>query len=466
MPTVSVALDLTQYVQVNVGLNPMVLQCNRDSVRIVLSELKPTKSNAVFHSLGGEDAPLQLHSIDTNVWALGLTETSSLIVSETNEIPVSSGKVSLSNNHSTLIVASGSFTGEWEDVAKYDSLVVAVKTDQNGEFEIQFSPDGVNQDSTLTRYYHTTHIEAPQRFTITRQYFRILFTNTSVTDQTYFRLQCLLGDRGNLNSPTDSKLPQDFDATLVRPTDFKYEVALGRRQGYTTWNKFGHNDDIDVGTETVWSNGGIFARIDVASTFTIACSDAADTATTGTGAWNVVIDYIDENRFAQSLVVPLNGLTDVVTTITGLGINRAAIYNSGSADSNVGSITITETTGGTVQALIEPGTGVTHQCIYFTQTGHTLLVDWMHINVNKIASGGSPTVQIEGWVYSYVSDAKYLVYFDTIDAATTNIISLVPSQPFVIGEQSIFWLDATTDKADTVVSARFSGIESRGNNVP
>jgi len=88
MPTVSVNLDTTQYVQVNTALNPMVLQALRDAVRITLSEAKPAVTNTVFHLLEGKDAPLQLNSIDTNVWALAMTDESSLIVSETEPVPV------------------------------------------------------------------------------------------------------------------------------------------------------------------------------------------------------------------------------------------------------------------------------------------------------------------------------------------------------------------------------------------
>ena len=88
MPTVKVNLSTTEYVQVNTAFNPILLQAHRDSVRIALSELKPVKGNDVFHQLGGDDQPLNLHSIDTNVWALAMTDRSSLIVSETEPYPI------------------------------------------------------------------------------------------------------------------------------------------------------------------------------------------------------------------------------------------------------------------------------------------------------------------------------------------------------------------------------------------
>jgi hypothetical protein len=371
------------------------------------------------------------------------------------------GFVSTANSTTTLLNAGAVFTGEWEDISGYSSVVITAKTDQNGTYSLQLSPDGTNVDSTLTRYYRTNQIEPPHRFSCTRKYARVVFTNTSASNQTYLRIQTILGDAVALNIPLDATVSQDYDATVVRPTDYHYEVALGRRQGSTTWNKFGGNTDIDIGTETIWGYGGTFARINTASTFTVVSSSVQDILTTGTGAWNVVIYYLDENRLAQTVVVPLNGTTPVVTSVTGLGINRVALYNTGSGDVNAGNITITATTGGSVQAYIVAGEGTTQQCIYFTQDSHQFLVDWLHLNINKPSGGGTPRVTIKGWVYSYVSTAKYLVYSETIDTTVENTIDLTPSQPFIVGEKSILYFEATTDTNNTVVNLRFSGIEIR-----
>ena len=368
-------------------------------------------------------------------------------------------KVSTLNSTASTLTSGTTFTGTWEDISQYPSLTISLSTDQNATYYIQFSSDGVNTDSSLVRYHRTTEINTPHRYTTTRKYFRITLTNTGVVSQTYCRFQTLLCHQTDLNAPIDSILAKDFDATVVRPTEFKYEVALGRRQGSTTWNKWGYNADIDIGTEAVWAYGGLFTRIDTASTFTVVSSSAQDILTSGTGAWNVVIYYIDSTRTAATVVVPLNGTTPVVTSVTGLGINRVAIYNSGSGDSNAGNITITATTGGSVQAYIPAGEGTTQQAIFFTQANHVALADWLTINVNKISGGGSPRVTIKIWVYSYISTAKYLVFSKTIDTSVENNIELTPSQPFVISESSIFWIEATSDTNNTIVSSRFSLIE-------
>jgi len=81
--TTSIAnLDTTQYVKVNIGLNPITLQAHRDAVRIVFSDVKPAKSNTAFHTLGGDDAPVILPFNDVGVWALSTTDRSSLVVTE------------------------------------------------------------------------------------------------------------------------------------------------------------------------------------------------------------------------------------------------------------------------------------------------------------------------------------------------------------------------------------------------
>ena len=90
MATASVVLDTTQYVRVNIDLNPIMLQAHRDAVRIVFVDDQPARSNNIFHLLGDGKDPLQMSTIDTNVWALAMSNESSLMVTEfpTAAIPV------------------------------------------------------------------------------------------------------------------------------------------------------------------------------------------------------------------------------------------------------------------------------------------------------------------------------------------------------------------------------------------
>ena len=370
------------------------------------------------------------------------------------------GLVSNSNSTTTPLLNEETFTGEWIDVSSYPSIIVSVKTDQNATFYLQYSPDKVNIDSTLTRYYRTNQIEPPHRFTNTRKYARVVFYNNSGLDQTFIRLQTLLGFQADLNIPCDSNLSQDYDAKSVRPTNFNYETALNLRQGRTTWNKWGYNTDIDNGvTETIASFGGTFTRLTTASTLSVVSTDAND-INGGTGTNSIIIYGIDSNREAVIEVVTMNGVTPVTTSNSYLGVNRLAIYLSGSGGVNAGTINVTATTGGSTQGQIPLGEGSSQQAIFFTQTGHTALMDWLYLNVVKISGGGgSPQVTLKMWVHSFVSGSRYEVFREIIDTTVDNTVQLTPSQPFVVGEKSVVYLEATTDTNNTGVSARFSLIE-------
>jgi hypothetical protein len=62
------------------------------------------------------------------------------------------------------------------------------------------------------------------------------------------------------------------------------------------------------------------------------------------------------------------------------------------------------------------------------------------------------------WVYSALSNGKQEVYKIDMDTSVANDVSEDPNLPFPISEQTVIWLEATTDKDDTIVNARFSGI--------
>ena len=370
-------------------------------------------------------------------------------------------EVSEDNSTTTLLTAGSTFTGVWEDASLYDSVVVAAKTDQDGTFSVQFSPDGVNQDSTLTRYYRTGVIEAPHRFTITRSYVRVVFTNTSASDQTYLRVQTTFGDKADLNAPLNSTLAQDFDAIVVRPSNYNSEVALGLRQGSALWNKFGYNADVGTSEEVVASWGGTFSPMTTARTLSIVSTDGNDITSTGTGARNVVVYGIDANRMSQTVVVQMNGTTPVVTTETWLGINRIAIGLSGTGQINAGTITATATTDLTIQAQIPVGEGTSQQCIFFTQADHQALAEWVTVNVVRFGSGTEPVVTVKGWVYSAISNSRYEVFRMNVDTSLQNTSELAPPIPFPIGASSCFWLEAVSTRVTTEISARFSLIEVR-----
>lgn len=367
-------------------------------------------------------------------------------------------KIDSNNSTTTPLNAAAVFTGTATLITQYSNIVIAVATDQDGTYTIQFSPDGTNWDSTLTRYYRTAQINVPHRFSRTRGYYRVVFTNTSASNQTYLRLQTVIGEAGDLNIPIDATMSQDYDSISVRPTEFHTEVALGRRQGYTTWNKFGYNTDVDIGTEIIASFGGTFQFLTTGETISIVSTSVDDDgAPAGTGVNSIVVYGVDASWNEQTVVYTMNGTTPVVSAESWIGINRVAVYLSGSGRTNAGTITITSTGLGYTMAQMPLGTGVTQQMIFYIADNHNYLAQWLHFNVIKIGSGTEPEVTFLGQVYSAVNNTIQEVFRGYIDGAKANDLDINTPIPFPIGEKSILYFTATTNQNNTSLSGRFSG---------
>ncbi len=82
MSTSRANLDSTQYVKIADPGSVLVLQSHRDAVRIVFSDDKPARANTTFHELGGNSDPLCTPHNETSVWALSMTVSSALTVTE------------------------------------------------------------------------------------------------------------------------------------------------------------------------------------------------------------------------------------------------------------------------------------------------------------------------------------------------------------------------------------------------
>ena len=249
----------------------------------------------------------------------------------------------------------------------------------------------------------------------------------------------------------------DFNNPLP-VASLRTDIALGKVSGSTTWNKFGYNSDVDIGTEVVAQFGGTWTPISTATTLT-AVSDSTADANNNTGAHGLVLYGVDENWENQIEVLFLDGTTPVATTNQWLGINRISLFRAGSGGENAGTITVTATTGGATQATIAPGEGTTQQLILHVAASHTGLIDYLLFNAQKLSGGGTPVVTFKLWVYSDVSAAKYEVLRQIIDTSVANTVQLNLSDPLIVGEKSAIWLEATTDVNNTAIQARLSMIE-------
>ena len=112
-------------------------------------------------------------------------------------------------------------------------------------------------------------------------------------------------------------------------------------------------------------------------------SDSVNDTSAGTGARTIFIKGLDGNYDEIEETVTMNGTTTVTTTKSFIIIHRAIAKTAGSLETNDGNITITDTTGGTTQALIHDTQHSTIQGFSMVPRGyHAVLVRW-EINAGK-----------------------------------------------------------------------------------
>jgi hypothetical protein len=369
-------------------------------------------------------------------------------------------KRSLKNTTETPLSADATWTGAWEDCSSYDSIAFAVKADVTGTLCAQFTskPEDDTIDSSLD-YKISANINEVYRLTITRQFFRLVYTNDS-TEQTSMSLDCMLGSHPLLTAPLNLNVGLDSDAIVTRPSNFADEVIIGRRPGIRNFTKFGYASGLTAaaGEETVWAATGNFTPMTTASTFTITFNNATDGLGT-TGALSLFIDYIDENGLSAQTQLTLDATGSQVTSFSGFGINRAAVVNSGSAQTNTNNITITETTGATIQALIPASEGVTQQCIFHTDANSDAVARYLWINANKLSGGGSPRITIKGYVFNRTYETRFEVFRCTIDTSSESFVSLSEPNGFVLSPRDVLYFVADTDTNNSIVNLRFSLME-------
>lgn len=81
MATSRIALDTTQYVRVNFGLNPMIIEAAEGEVKVAVTTNQPSLTNKAFHRVS-DRARLVLDRPDAHVWVLATTPSQKAVVTE------------------------------------------------------------------------------------------------------------------------------------------------------------------------------------------------------------------------------------------------------------------------------------------------------------------------------------------------------------------------------------------------
>lgn len=333
------------------------------------------------------------------------------------------GSVDGGNSTTTALASGASFTGIWRNVELYPAVVVAARTDQAGTLYVDFSPDGTNADSTLT-YSVSSSIGDVHKLAVTRKFFRVRFTNTSASPQTYLRLQALVGNQVNLTAPLNASIQQDADAAVVRSIDFEFDIAAGRASGVSIVQKYGKNADIDTGSvpEDIWDGSGVYTGFPTgaAETVDVFSSSVNDTAA-GSGARTMFISGLDANYAAISETITLNGTTPVTSANQYTRCTFAYIVTSGSSNQafNAGIITVrhTTTTSNVFQQM-QVGTNTVNNSAYTIPAGKTGYVKY----INSVIQGNvSAYADVHIWTRAFGQSPRlrrpYTVAFGSVYTA-------------------------------------------------
>lgn len=226
-------------------------------------------------------------------------------------------------------------------------------------------------------------------------------------------------------------------------------IALGLVPRMSVESKFGRNSDISTGTEVLWPSGAGLTFAAAAQTLNVVSSSATDAAAQG-GAEQIKIFGLDANYAEISDTVTMTGVTPATTTAAFLRVNRAYVVAVDSRlETNVGNISITQTTSGTLMAYIAAARGQTEQAIYTVPAGKKAIFIGARASVD-----GSNEADINMWQADYASGG-----------AKRNVGSFVGlvgvSSQFIYGAPASFaaktdlWADATVAGSNYKVTASF-----------
>ena len=93
-----------------------------------------------------------------------------------------------SNNSSNIVINNGQvFTGTYTETTGYNSLIITILSDKDGDIQLYFSDDGTNISFTYNYTYYANQQYINNLETI-KKYYKIKFTNSSGSNQTSFSL--------------------------------------------------------------------------------------------------------------------------------------------------------------------------------------------------------------------------------------------------------------------------------------
>jgi hypothetical protein len=254
--------------------------------------------------------------------------------------------------------------------------------------------------------------------------------------------------------------------------DFMLEVSRQSQNKYANVmfgvNKFGRSTNVDSGVDTdIWDGANATDDQDIWVAPTqarvhniVSTSTSDDGDPVGVGARTLRVYGLtawDSPETSEDII--MNGTTDVATTNSYVIIHRMKVLTKGATSSNVGVITATAVTDGTITAQINAGNGQTLMAIYGIPSGYTFYMTELYASILKTGATGLADCSL---LFNPEPDAEltnFLVKhtFGAVSTGSSNVPKqFKPYNPFV--GPGILKVQANGSAANLDVSAGFDGI--------
>lgn len=211
-----------------------------------------------------------------------------------------------------------------------------------------------------------------------------------------------------------------INATFNTSTLYTREVLLGNLNTFST-------------SEVTFGNIQNWTKMTTTETMNVV-SSSTDDDIGGVGANSIYVIGIDDDGAIAQETVLMDGTTNVVTTNSYKFINRIYVTSCGSTGYNVGNITLTATTAGTVQGYVRASVSISEEMRYMV-----------------------PIDRSGAWVYNI---------YDTDKSSNTERVMTVKAYVYPGTIPTVRVLAGQTkqssDLNDTLVTRPFSGILDPG----
>jgi len=246
---------------------------------------------------------------------------------------------------------------------------------------------------------------------------------------------------------------------------FLLDVAKGNISGHSAVNKFGKSTNVDRDTDTDIHDGAnstdnvdIWVAPTQARTHQIVSTSASDDGSpAGVGANTVRVYGLTSWVTAEvSEDITLNGTTNVPTVNQYVIIHRIKVLTKGATNVNVGVITATADTDGTVTAQIGAGVGQTLMAIYGVPSTQTAYMAQYYVSAIKAAASLSAACTL---LVNPGPDSEVTQFLtkntNGITTEGSNHMSHLFTPYYKIPGPAIIKIQANSSSNNTIISAGF-----------